>query len=198
MSASPGAADPTAALVRILQHAYSGEKAAAYAYRGHWRSCRAEEERRRIREIEDEEWHHRRLVGGMLADLASGPSALRELRATLVGRSLGLLCHLSPWFLPMYGAGRLERGNVGEYETAARHARDGGHDAFVDCLLTMAEVEWEHEAYFRAKVLGHPWSRLCAVWPPLPAKAAIRAGGEASRAQGRVESAEPRPSVASR
>jgi hypothetical protein len=197
VSASPGAT-ATQALVRILRHAYSGEMAAAYAYRGHWRSCRSAEERQRIREIEDEEWHHRRLVGGMLADLASGPSVVRELRATLVGRGLGLLCHLSPWFVPMYGAGRLERGNVGEYQTAARHAHEGGHEAFVECLLAMAEVEWEHEAYFRAKVTGHTWSRLVGVWPALPPKAVIRADGTSAPAQGRVESAEPRPSVASR
>jgi rubrerythrin len=198
VSRPSGVSDATLALVRILQHAYSGEKAAAYAYRGHWRSCRAEEERQRIREIEDEEWHHRRLVGGMLADLASAPSAVRELRAVLVGRGLGLLCHLAPWFIPMYGAGRLERGNVGEYEAAARHARDGGHEKFVDCLLAMAEVEWEHEAYFRAKVCGHSWARWVGIWPPLPPKAAIRAGGPPVGAQGKVESAAPRPSVASR
>jgi len=171
-----GAADPAAreALVRILRHAYSGERAAGYAYRGHWRSCGDPEERARIRQIEDEEWHHRRQVGEMLAALGSSPSRGLEVRAVVVGRTLGALCHVVPWFLPMYGAGRLERGNVGEYEDAARHASRGGQSGLVDCLLTMAEVEWDHEAYFRAKVLGHPWSRFLGVWPPLPPREAIR------------------------
>ena len=49
----------------------------------------------------------------------------------------------------MYGAGRLERGNIVEYEEAAEFARACGREDFIDCLLTMAEVEWEHELYFR-------------------------------------------------
>jgi hypothetical protein len=40
----------------------------------------------------------------------------------------------------------------------------------------MAEVEWEHEAYFRSKVLSHAWSRTIAVWPQPPGKETIRAG----------------------
>jgi hypothetical protein len=76
----------------------------------------------------------------------------------------------------MYGAGRLERGNIVEYEVAARHAVACGHGEMVDCLLAMAEVEWEHEQYFRAKVAGHPLLRLFPLWPPPPPKSAIRAG----------------------
>lgn len=162
-------------LIAILQHAFSGEKAAAYAYRGHWSSATNPEERRRIREIEDEEWEHRRLVGAMIGSLGAHPVAVRETRAALVGRALGLLCHVCPWFLPMYGAGWLESHNIVEYEHAARYAGECGREDLVDCLLTMAEVEWEHEAYFRAKVLGHAWSRWARVWTQPPAKASIRA-----------------------
>ena len=164
------------ALIAILQLAYSGERAAGLAYRGHWESVSEPDERRRIREIEDEEWHHRRLVGEMLAALGSGPRTAREVRAAFVGRLLGVLCHLSPWFFPMYGAGRLESRNIGEYEDAARFARGCGHEGFVDCLLGMAEVEWEHEHYFRAKVVGHSWSRAFRVWPAPPPKETIRGG----------------------
>src|SRR5215213_10117807 len=94
---------PRAQLIEILQLAYSGELAAGYAYRGHWHSVRDPEERRRINQIEDEEWHHRKLVGEMLESLDAGPNKVREIRATLVGRVLGLLCHVSGWFAPMYG-----------------------------------------------------------------------------------------------
>jgi hypothetical protein len=110
----------------------------------------------------------------MLARLGARPSRLRELRALLIGRSLGLLCHVAGWLFPMYGAGRLERGNVGEYEAAARFARLAGHEELVDCLLTMAEVEWDHEAYFRAQVLRHPLGRRF-VWEALPPRDATRA-----------------------
>ena len=164
-----------AGLVRILQLAFSGEKAAAYAYRGHAASVRDDSVRARIRAIEAEEWHHRALVGDILRALGARPRRYLELRAAVIGRVLGLGCHISGELLPLYGAGRLESRNVGEYEQAARLARQSGHEAWVDCLLTMAEVEWEHEAWFRALVLAHPLGRRLRLWPAPPPKAMIRA-----------------------
>jgi rubrerythrin len=161
-------------LIALLQLAYSGEKAAAYAYRGHWKSVSHPEERERIEIIEQEEWHHRRLVGEILAELGSGPDPSREFRSGIIGRTLGFLCHISGWLLPMYGAGKLESRNIREYETAARFALYCGRTQHVDCLLTMAEVEWEHEHYFRRKVLSHRIGRLLPIWPEPPAKTVIR------------------------
>ena len=115
-----GQLSPEAKLIAILQLAYSGELAAAYAYRGHWHSLTNAADRTQVKKIEEEEWHHRELVGEMLHSLGAGPNKRRELRATLVGRTLGLLCHVTGWFAPMYGAGRLESRNIVEYETAAR------------------------------------------------------------------------------
>ena len=169
---------PRAKLIETLQLAYSGELAAGYAYRGHWHSVSDPEERRRIRKIEDEEWHHRKLVGEMLESLGGGPNKVREVRATVVGRVLGLLCHVSGWFAPMYGAGKLESRNIVEYETAARHALACGREDLIDCLLTMAEVEWEHERYFRSCVLRHRWSNRVSIWPEPPPKEAIRTSFE--------------------
>jgi hypothetical protein len=161
-------------LVAILRLAYSGELAAALAYRGHWKSVSDDEDRRRIRQIEEEEWRHRDLVGAMLQDLGESPGRLREVRAWLIGRTLGLLCHISGWLAPMYGAGKLESRNVKEYEAAARHALACGRDEWIDCLLTMAEVEWEHEAFFRSRVLSHRVGRRLRIWPAPPPKEAIR------------------------
>jgi rubrerythrin len=174
-------ADALQSLVAILRLAYSGELAAGYAYHGHWKSISDPDERSRIRTIEDEEWHHRRLVGEMLATLGARPSSAREARAYVIGRCLGALCHVAGWFAPMYGAGRLESRNIKEYEDAARHAEACGHPELVDCLLGMAEVEWEHEAYFRSKVEGHALLRLFPLWPQPAPKAAIRAGSPAAR-----------------
>ena len=167
--------DSRDSLIAVLQLAYSGERAAGYAYRGHWRSVSDPDERARIRQIEDEEWHHRQLVGDMLRRLGAAPNRLRELRALLIGRTLGLLCHVSGWYLPMYAAGRLESRNVAEYEAAARHALGSGHGELLDCLLAMAEVEWEHERYFRAKVADHRWTRRLGLWSAPPPKETIRA-----------------------
>ena len=166
--------DDRANLIALLQLAFSGEKAAGYAYRGHWKSVSKPEERERIAVIEEEEWHHRSLVGEMLAALGSGPDPVREFRAGIIGKTLGFLCHLSGWFCPMYGAGKLESRNIREYESAARFALGSGQDQYVDCLLTMAEVEWEHEHYFRSRVLSHWLSRCIPVWPEPPPKASIR------------------------
>lgn len=161
-------------LTTILQLAYSGERAAGYAYRGHWKSVSDKDERARIRQIEDEEWHHRKLVGEMLRSLDAHPSSIREIRALIIGRVLGLLCHFTGWLAPMYGAGRLESHNIVEYETAARYAHYCGREDFVDCLLTMSEVEWEHENYFRSRVLLHPLGRRLSLWPAPPPKEEIR------------------------
>src|SRR5262249_11272500 len=90
-----------AKLVRLLQLAYSGEKAAALAYQGHAASVRDPAEAARIRKIENDEWVHREKVGRMLEELGAAPSRLRELRAAVIGHTLSLLCHVSGWFLPM-------------------------------------------------------------------------------------------------
>jgi rubrerythrin len=161
-------------LIRQLQGAYSGELAAGHAYRGHWRSVRDARQRERIQIIENEEWHHRQLVGELLRELDAGPNRLREIIFWLIGKSIAAFCFVGGWFIPMYGAGRLERGNIVEYEEAAAYAFLCGHPEMIDCLLTMAEVEWEHESYFRNIMAGHWMLRWIPVWSAPPPKESIR------------------------
>jgi demethoxyubiquinone hydroxylase (CLK1/Coq7/Cat5 family) len=142
-------------LIRILQHAYSGEVAAAYAYRGHWKSLKDSPEKDRIKEIEAEEWDHRRRVGGWLQKLGAKPRQAREKVFWTIGRVLGFTCHLSGWFMPMYFAGRLESQNSVEYEDAAAFAKELEMQECVDDLLDMARVEVEHEIFFREVIAGH-------------------------------------------
>ena len=142
-------------LVRILQCAYSGELAAGHAYRCHWRSLKHPAERAAIQKIENEEWVHRKRVGEMLSSLGARPQKRREARFWLVGRTIGMACHVIGWFLPMYFAGRLESGNVVEYETAALHAGSLGLREFEADLLVMAGVEKEHELFFLDAVHAH-------------------------------------------
>ena len=142
-------------LVRILQNAYSGEIAAAYAYRGHWKSLKESPEKTRIKEIEDEEWDHRRRVGEWLEKLGAKPRAAREKVFWSIGRTLGVTCHVSGWFMPMYFAGRLESQNSAEYEEAAAFAKKLEMKDCVEDLLDMARVELEHEVFFRETVAGH-------------------------------------------
>jgi hypothetical protein len=166
--------DPRASLIRVLRGACSGELAAIHAYRGHGNSVRSPEERARLREIEEEELHHRRIVLALLAELGSGPSRKREALFWCIGKSIAFLCHIGGWFLPMYGAGRLERSNIVEYEDAARYAEASGNEAMIDCILGMAEVEWEHERFFREVIAGHWLLRFFPLWDAPPPKTAIR------------------------
>ena len=161
-------------LIEVLRAAYSGELAAGLAYAGHWRSVSNPEERDRIRTIEAEEWHHRGLVGDMLRKLGEEPSRVREVVFGLMGRALGPLCFVSGWLAPMYGAGWLESRNIVEYEVAARHAAESGHPEMVDCLLDLAEVEWEHERYFRERVRQHRLARFIPMWRVPAPKLEIR------------------------
>jgi hypothetical protein len=143
------------ALVTILQEAYSGELAAALAYRGHWKSVRNPDQRRRIQRIEQEEWEHRERVGRMLELLGEQPVQGQEIKRWVIGRVIAIGCHLVGWFIPMYFAGRLESQNICAYDVAAVHASALGLADFERDLLEMEDVEESHEEYFFGLVAGH-------------------------------------------
>jgi demethoxyubiquinone hydroxylase (CLK1/Coq7/Cat5 family) len=84
-------------LISVLQMAYSGELAAGLAYRGHWDSVIDPRERLEIQKIEEEEWHHRKLVGEMLADLRAKSIRYREIRAAIIGIVIEMFCHIGGW-----------------------------------------------------------------------------------------------------
>lgn len=161
-------------LVALLQLAHSGELAASHAYAGHAASVRNAEERRRIEEIRAEEIDHRARVRAMLDDLGVEPDAKRERKMRRIGKTIAMFCRVGGWFGPMYGAARLERNNIGEYERAARFAAESGNHQFVDDLVDMSEVEWEHERYFREKCESHWLWRLFPKWPAPAPKHTIR------------------------
>jgi len=170
------AADARTRLVGLLRHAFSGERAAAGAYAGHWRSLRDPEEREAVRRIEQEEWDHRARVGRMLRDLEAVPSRWLELQAAAIGSTLGPLCHVSGWLLPMFGAAWLERCNVAEYAAAAELAAACGHAELGPELSSMSAVELEHERYFRERVGRHRFGGLATrlLGPPSEAAGVAR------------------------
>jgi len=145
-------------LVRLLQLAYSGEKAAALAYQGHSRSVHDPEEKAMIAKIERDEWVHREKVGRLLVKLGARPLRSREIRSSLVGHALSVLCRFTGWFLPMYFAGKLETQNVCQYDKAAEYAAAVGRPELIPDLIEMAAVEVEHEKFFLG-VLGRSVSR---------------------------------------
>lgn len=166
--------DARQALVSLLQGAHAGELGAARAYAGHWRSLRKLDEIAEIRRIELDELDHRARVGDMLRALDAEPEPWRERLMLVVGTTISWLCRVGGWLIPMYGAGRLERGNVREYEDAARFAVLSGYPRFVPELLHMAEVEWDHERYFRSKVETHRVAALVPLWAAPAPRETIR------------------------
>jgi rubrerythrin len=166
--------DPLRSLVSILQKAHAGERAAYLAYEGHWRSLRDADEIAEVREIGREELGHREGLGAMLEQLGFAPAPIREALFYGIGTSIGIFCRIGGWLAPMYGAGWLERGNTAEYEDAAELALLADRPQLVDSLLTMAEVEWEHEKYFREKVTSHRMRRFIPLWGAPPPKESIR------------------------
>lgn len=146
--------------MRILQNAHAGELAAAYAYRGHWKSVRNGDERSAIKKIENEEWEHRECVYKWLEALDSQPRKARERVFGTIGRILGALCYVSGWFFPMYFAGRLESQNTQEYKDAAAFAKELGMEECVEDMLKMSDKELEHELYFRTVVADHTFLPL--------------------------------------
>jgi hypothetical protein len=163
-----------AELIRRLQRAYSGELGAALGYHGHAASLRGHAQRERVAQIEVEELAHRRRLGRMLARLGAQPSRALELRNRAIGLAIGLFCRVGGWYLPMYGAGWIERRNIAEYEILARVALAGGRRSWANDLLAMAEAEWEHELYFRTQAASHPLTRLVGTWPAPPPKNTLR------------------------
>ena len=159
-----------AQFVRLLQNAHAGELAAAYAYRGHWKSLRRRPvARAEVRRIEGTEWHHRRLVAAMLAELNERPRRSREMAMASVGRFFGLLCFVSGFFGPMYAAGQLEAMNVSQYRTARDNASRLGLDDFATDLEAMRAEEDRHERFFGDQVRGHfllPLARSLLGWAP--------------------------------
>ncbi|MEP6901518.1 MAG: demethoxyubiquinone hydroxylase family protein [Actinomycetota bacterium] len=142
-------------LIRILQNAHAGELAAAFAYRGHWKSLRESAEKTQIKKIEAEEWAHRANVRKWLEKFDAKPNSLREKIFWTIGRTIGAACYVSGWFFPMYFAGRLESQNVQEYVTAAEFARELEMPDCAEEMMEMSLTEGEHELFFSQVVANH-------------------------------------------
>jgi hypothetical protein len=155
------------ALVGSLQRAYSAERAASLAYIGHAASLRDPAAKARIKEIEQDEWDHRRNVLAILQHYDLPVSRRLEVQYYLIGQFIAACCHVIGWFMPYFFAGKLESGNVCEYFVMMRRFRALGireHDAI---LYEMGMKEKEHELYFLAQVKHSrllPWFEKVFAW----------------------------------
>lgn len=139
-------------LIELLQKAFSGERAAALAYKGHWKSLRDETEIQIIKKIEEDEWRHRARIGEMLFELGAKPLFLREKVFYLIGRTIGIICHFCGRFLAAFFAGILERKNVDEYAQALKYAKEVGLEKYFTDFIEMEKAEAEHEVLLREMI----------------------------------------------
>jgi hypothetical protein len=161
-------------LIRGLQLAHSGELGAIRAYLGHCRSLRGRPERARLSRILKDEVLHRRIVARMLTELGSEADPHAEKKLDRIGRLISCVCFWTGWFIPMYGAARLENDNIVEYEILARLAWWAGLHDYIDELLHLGEVEWDHELWLRELASQHLLWRIAPKWQVPEPRASIR------------------------
>ena len=136
------------ALVKLLQKAYSAERAAAFAYIGHAASLKCAEAKAAVKQIEDDEWDHRANIGQIMLRYEVPVSRSFEARFYIIGRIISASCHLIGQFMPFFFAGKLESGNVCEYFVMMRHFHSLGIREHDELLYEMGMKEKEHELYF--------------------------------------------------
>ena len=139
-------------LYKILRKAYSAEKAAAFAYQGHAGSVRNPAEKIAIRQIENDEWGHRKEVLEIMKQYKVPVSKYYEFRFHLIGKIISFSCYVIGWFMPFYFAGKLESGNVCEYFRMMHFFHSMGIHDHDKILYEMGIKEKEHEVYFLSKI----------------------------------------------
>ncbi|HAV13283.1 MAG TPA: hypothetical protein DCX06_07325 [Opitutae bacterium] len=154
----PAIQHPT--LINSLRLAYSAEKAAAYAYLGHAASLRDPVVKTRIHEIELDEWEHRREVRAIMDQYELPVSTWFEFKYAVIGRIIGLSCHVIGRFMPYFLAGKLESGNVCEYIVMLRYFHELGITEHDEVLYAMGLKEKEHEVFFQEMIEGERWLPL--------------------------------------
>jgi rubrerythrin len=139
-------------LVRLMQMAYSAEKAAAFAYIGHAGAVKKADEKKAIRQIEIDEWNHRDEVMTLMKQYDVPVSNYFEIRFHIIGKIISASCYVIGWFMPFYFAGRLESGNVCEYFRMKQYFNSLGITEHDQVLYEMGIKEKEHEVYFLEQI----------------------------------------------
>lgn len=152
--------DAKTRLIAILQKAHAGERAAALAYSGHWKALKNPAEVSAVRQIEAEEWLHRRQLAEMMKDFQVKPRFLREIVFFIIGKTISLICRVCGRFCATFFAGILENANVCEYGLASEYAENLGLPELVEELRVMEKTEADHEDILREMIAEHPFLPL--------------------------------------
>ncbi len=148
------------ALVDSLRKAYSAEKAASFAYVGHAGSLKDPAEKEAVKQIEQDEWDHRRNVLAIMQRYEIPVSRYYELKYHVIGKVIGFSCYLIGRFMPYFFAGKLESGNVCEYFVMIEYFHSLGITEHDEVLYEMGIKEKEHEVYFLSLIRDARWLPL--------------------------------------
>ena len=141
-----------AQLVKLLQQAYSAERAASFAYQGHAGSVKNKQEKIAIKQLEIDEWNHRAEVLKIMQQYNIPVSTWYEIKFYVIGKIISFSCYIIGWFMPYYFAGRLESGNVCEYFRMMQYFHEIGITTHNTILFEMGIKEKEHEIYFLSSI----------------------------------------------
>ena len=141
-------------LITLLQRAYSAERAASFAYIGHAGSLSDPVAKAAVKQIENDEWDHRRHVLAIMQQYDIPISRSFELRYYFVGKLISASCYVIGWFMPYFFAGKLESGNVCEYFVMMHYFHSLGIKDHDTILYEMGMKEKEHEVYFLKQIEG--------------------------------------------
>ena len=144
-------------LIDALRKTYSAEKAASLAYVGHARSLKDPEEKSAVKQIELDEWEHRRNVLEIMKKYEISISRYYEWKYYFIGKIIGFSCYVIGRFMPYFFAGKLESGNVCEYFVMMRHFHSLGINEHDELLYEMGIKEKEHEIHFLEVVKDERW-----------------------------------------
>jgi len=139
-------------LVRLIQFAYSAEKAASFAYIGHAKSVKDPEAKKAIRRIELDEWEHRDEVFKLMQQYDIPVSKWLEFKFHVIGKLIAASCFVIGRFMPFYFAGSLESGNVCEYFRMKQYFNGLGIREHDEILYEMGMKEKDHEIYFLEQI----------------------------------------------
>jgi rubrerythrin len=145
------------ALVELLQRAYSAERAASFAYIGHAGSLQDPAAKAAVKQIENDEWDHRRHVLAIMQQYDIPVSRWFEIRYFWIGKVISGSCYVIGWFMPYFFAGKLESGNVCEYFVMMHYFHSLGIEEHDQILYEMGMKEKEHEVYFLEQIKHSRW-----------------------------------------
>ena len=134
-------------LIWQLKKAHAIEIGAFEAYKGHAEATKDERIKKRIQEIQHDEFNHRMELGAILHDLGQTSNIFMDFALWCIGRSISFACHYMGARAAAWGAKIMEVMGSNVYYKLSEAAYPS-HRELCDKFREMARTEEEHEEFF--------------------------------------------------